>query len=461
MPYTVQIDGNDGTGKTSVIKKLLESEFVKAKGINDIKDRGLLTTLTDVHPDELPDELPGYEKGNFFDENATRYIILDAEPDVSMRRIYNRGPPYDKYDKFPMIFKYRNRFMRLAIKYQTVFIDTTKLTIDQVVEKVLSVLNPNLTMKAIKDMVLILPNPDNYDDDSFDKLPLVDQGHSKIIRAIDSNFTLVGYKPTVYSHKSQREGVVKLTDQERMKMTRSILYILDAEQIPHAYIYIGTKYILCKRLDPQRDIPPIEVIVKKCCVGSDKYRYNGIDRLIGRSGMPIVEPDRREYEDLLVRCDYRNPNHVFCKKSDDPNVKMDTELVYPKYLTEEEEDAILSDPTIYKKPKGDETVCDDLADKFMNVSATKTLARKTFQVLDKHFKKMGIYFEDVCFMITTDGTHHYSEISQDCGRYKKIEENGMTDLDKDIWRAGGSSEHVREKWAQLTVITHDYAKSIY
>ena len=72
----------------------------------------------------------------------------------------------------------------------------------------------------------------------------------------------------------------------------------------------------------------------------------------------------------------------------------------------------------------------------------------------------------------------YSEISQDCGRYKKIEliekpgdskneliekprdsknsKSELSDLDKDIWRAGGSSELVLEKWKIMTHLVEDY-----
>lgn len=97
----------------------------------------------------------------------------------------------------------------------------------------------------------------------------------------------------------------------------------------------------------------------------------------------------------------------------------------------------------------------------INVNDAKNLAKKTFNRLEFHFKQMGILFQDVCFMITTDGKMHYSEISQDCGRYKKIDEDGLSSLDKDVWRAGGSSELVYDKWRQLTKITYEYVKKIY
>jgi hypothetical protein len=89
---------------------------------------------------------------------------------------------------------------------------------------------------------------------------------------IDGRFTIVAYKPTVYSHKQQRAGVIEGSGNERMQMTKDLLYLFDIETIPHSYLYIGKQYILCLRIDPS-DVPPIEVIVKRCCVGTDKHRY--------------------------------------------------------------------------------------------------------------------------------------------------------------------------------------------
>lgn len=405
---TCVIDGNDGTGKSTIVKKLKE-KFPQI----EFKDRDVLTKLTDVYDDDLPKELPNRE--------TTIYIVLDCSVEGSLSRIEKRGLPKNQWETPEALFKYRNRFLRLAIRYQTYYVDTTQLTIDQVC----GVVHKIISYYPSKNN--ILPNPDLFSDEQFNKLELLIEGNSKIIKIVDENFTLVSYKPTVYSHRQQREGVVKFTDRERQKMTKNILYLLEKHMIPHAYIYVGEKYILCKRLDIQNDIPPIEVVVKKCNVGTDKYRYYEIDKKVSRFGKKVVSGENREYPNFLVRFDYRNPNH-------DPNTG---------------------------KPLGDECLCDDLADQFINVEQAKVLARITFTILNEHFSKMGIYFQDVCFMITTDGSQHYSEISQDCGRYKKIDEDKLESLDKDVWRAGGSSDLVFEKWHQLTGIVHDYVKKNY
>lgn len=152
------------------------------------------------------------------------------------------------------------------------------------------------------------------------------------------------------------------------------------------YFYVGNEYTLCEKLDITYDIPSIEVIVKRCCVGTDKHRYFGVNSKMSRLGGPIVSQDENmEYPDILVRFEYRNPNY------------------HPET----------------KKPLGDEALYDDLADYFINVKESKILAKRTFTSLSSHFDKMGIYFVGVCFMIATDGKKHFYEISQDCGRFKR------------------------------------------
>jgi phosphoribosylaminoimidazole-succinocarboxamide synthase len=506
------IDGGDNCGKSTVIA-LLNDHFQNLK--LSIKDRGVLTMLTDVYEDDLPKALPPNDV----------IIVLDADVEVCMKRMIQRQKPRDEYDTFEAIFKYKNRFMRLVIKYGTYYVDTTHLTKEQVFDCVAEIIGATLNNKSLANYQL--PNPDDFTPEMFSKLPLVAEGYSKIIRAVNDQFTLIEYKPTVYSHKQRREGVIPFTDQERMRMTKNILYILEKEQIPHAYVYVGDKYVLCRRLHPKKDIPPVEVIVKKCNEGTDKYRYHWLDHELDRYGKPIITNDNREYSDLVVRFDYRNPNHVYiikvkqgtkeiyfafphykpeplnefhwldsiiiqnpfgenitinlpnylpedivekfksalnsCRVNKNPDDDMiDIVLHFPHYIPSNLEEELKRDPNIFRKPIGDECMCDDLADKFINVAEAKKLALRTFRVLDKHFEKMGIYFQDVCFMILRDGSAHYSEISQDCGRYKKIEKEGtMTALDKDVFRSGGSSALVHEKWREMTKITKEYVQGIY
>jgi len=399
----VKVDGNDGTGKTVQCRLLTErNPWI------EVFDRSELTKLTDIFDSDLPEKL-----------SEGIYFILDASVETCIERISHRGIK-DVYDTPESLFKYRNRYRRLAIKYQTFYIDTTHMNIEQVYETIIGLLNG-----SIEKSKYTLPNPDCLED-RFDSFPLVAEGESKIIRNYDERFNVIKYKPTVYSHKQQRAGVIQFTDRERMEVTRYILYLFDIEGIPHSYVYVGHIFVLCEKLDPMKDIPPIEVIVKRCCVGTDRYAYYKLFERKTRMGTPVVN-DNNEYPNLLVRFDYRNPNH------------------HPET----------------GKPMGDMAMGDDHANMFIDVKNAKELALRTFRTLMKHFEKMSIYFVDVCFMITNDGLTHYSEVSQDCGRYKHTKENEMTDLDKDVWRSGGSSELVYQKWHQLTEIVRDYVKKTY
>jgi phosphoribosylaminoimidazole-succinocarboxamide synthase len=212
-----------------------------------------------------------------------------------------------------------------------------------------------------------------------------------------------------------------------MKTTQNMLDILSRHGIKHVYYYIGEKFILSEKLDITKDIPPIEVIVKKCFVGSDKYRYYNLEQLKNRFGKHVVSKDKNEYQKRLVRFDYRNPNF------------------HPET----------------GKPIGDMLLCEDLADEFINVENAKTTALIVFNTLDMHFAKMNIYLEDICLMLVVNGDKLYGEISQDCGRYKYIKENELSDLDKDVWRAGGSSELVLEKYQRLSKLINEYVLSLY
>lgn len=543
----VVFDGNDGTGKT-MVTEAVRKEFPQIL----FQDRGELTKLSDKYPDKTnvltrwTDGLPIF------------HIILDAEPDTCLARIQHRGGETDKFDSHKSLFCYRNRFRRLAIQYRVPIIDTTHMHPDEVIDTASDIIKIFLTIVpecmdkgVIPNYTEFVPieyrivNPDDVTPTEYAALPLLTEGFSKQIRIWDDKFTLIEYKATVYSHKQQREGWIKDTDKERMAMTSDILCILDMEGIPHAYIYIGERYVLCEKLSLETDIPPVEVIVKKCCLGTDKYRYHGIDALPSRFAdpetgglIPVVSTKNREYPDIIVRFDFRNPNHAHYRKIYKPtnniskceqtiiwpwmnqlnkvwialyiayiallvvsvvsgqwltvvlaiasgvasyymfadgkrsdkkvieNVRDAREytlepLNLPKYISDEKKAELRADPDIVEKAIGDEAMCDDTANFFINVAAAKALAKSTFKALDKHFEAMGVYFEDVCFMLTTDGTKHYYEISQDCGRYKKLTEDGMTDMDKDVWRAGGSSELVADKWHQMSELVHAYVTEIY
>ena len=67
-------------------------------------------------------------------------------------------------------------------------------------------------------------------------------------------------------------------------------------------------------------------------------------------------------------------------------------------------------------------------------------------VLANFLAEHDVVLYDLCLFISADGETVFGEISQDCGRFRHFD---LGSLDKDEWRAGGSSEHVLNKWQML------------
>lgn len=107
----IEIDGNDGVGKTTVIKELL-----KYNPDYKIKDRGALTTATDT--------------GNFIKNKNTCYILLTASPISCQNRIIARGGSItEKYHTIEDLIKYHDRFIELGNKYNIPIYDTEEIKI--------------------------------------------------------------------------------------------------------------------------------------------------------------------------------------------------------------------------------------------------------------------------------------------------------------------------------------------
>jgi hypothetical protein len=121
------------------------------------------------------------------------------------------------------------------------------------------------------------------------------------------------------------------------------------------------------------------------------------------------------YPSLLVRFDWRNPLH------------------HP------ETGATLAD----------EVLADGQADWFFDVAQARLTALQTFRVLSTFLAERDVILYDICLFITADGRTIFSEISQDCGRFRHVD---LASLDKDTWRAGGSSDQVLRKWQMLLEI---------
>ncbi len=253
----------------------------------------------------------------------------------------------------------------------------------------------------------------SIDFDTFRKMPLVVEGESKEIRALDDDYCIIYFKPTIYSFTYNRTGIVEGSNIPRVHVSKVLCELLKENGIKHAYLDYGDEFVLARII---KNAPNIEVVVKANHTGTSKHRYFGMGKSHVRmthpyySGMEIK--DMEPYPAPIVRFDWRNP---------------------------------FWEPDTHKM-LADEVMCDDQADYYIDVKKAKKTAALTFSVLSDFLASKDIVIYDLCLFISEDGETVYGEISPDCGRYRHYD---LGSLDKDVWRAGGSSDQVLEKWNLL------------
>ncbi|MEG1009202.1 MAG: phosphoribosylaminoimidazolesuccinocarboxamide synthase [Clostridia bacterium] len=247
----------------------------------------------------------------------------------------------------------------------------------------------------------------------FKTLPFYLEGESKEIRLINDEYCVIYFKPTVYSFTSNRTGIIEGSNIPRVHVSKVLCELLKANGINHAYIDYADEFVIAKVI---KDTPNIEVVVKANHTGTSKHRYYGMNNMCVRKshklyeGLPIKDMDA--YPEPMVRFDWRNP---FVN----PNTNIQL---------------------------ADEVLGDEQADWFIDVKEARLTAKKTFQILSDFLVEKDIVIYDLCLFISEDGKTVFGEISPDCGRYRHFD---LGSLDKDIWRAGGSSSDVLDKWNLL------------
>lgn len=453
------IDGIDGTGKTTLLKKL-----ARDKRIHNVicYDRHKIITDATLSLKSIPEG--GSIYNDIFTRENTTVIILESELLTCDERITTRND-VKKYEKIGAQCYFRLRYRQLAALYGYNILNNDG-TMDELVENTFKILDGDETFKV--------PNLKLMTDEYFNLLKPVAEGESKIVRSFNERFDIVRYKPSVYSHKRQRGGTVKGTDLERQKTTMNIMLLLAKENIEHTYWCIYNGFILAEKVKP----PSVEVCVKGAHVGTHKHIYYDMCNKTDRFGNKLTSSNDM-YPEPIVRFDWRNPNHIL-PSDNEKLIDMKHTQIFVNPLresgkTDEEINNILNDMFPHGVPLGDYAMCDSLADRFIDVNKTKLLVTKAFKALSYHFAMINIRFKDVCFMPTTDGKKLYGEVSQDCGRYEAIDpsitafqkcletkipwDDESTSLDKDIWRSGGTSELVLEKWKRLTFLIDNYTQS--
>jgi phosphoribosylaminoimidazole-succinocarboxamide synthase len=240
-------------------------------------------------------------------------------------------------------------------------------------------------------------------DARFAELPLLVEGESKVLRAAAPGLAVVRLKPTLFSFRAGRHGIVEGTDALRLRISERLWAVLEGSGIPTTIRSVGLHSYLTEFVDA----PPIEVVVKACNVGTPKHIYSGMGTHRTRFGTTIeADVPHPPY----VRFDWRNP-----------------------------------------LPDRDECLPLWLADQFIDVNCAQKTALYAFDVLSSYFQARGLHLLDICFMMTSDGKALYGEVSPDCMRLKRL---GL-DMDKDLWRKGKDAEVIVRLWSQLLSLLSD------
>jgi phosphoribosylaminoimidazole-succinocarboxamide synthase len=273
--------------------------------------------------------------------------------------------------------------------------------------------------------------------EEFGRLPLVIEGESKEVRYAGGGRVVIRFKPTIYSFTANRCGVVPGSDVLRLRATRVFVDVLRRAGLRHAYQQLNDRFVLADLVVQPRTAltpspfrpddlgpaemaqlavaPPIEVVIKCMHSGTSKHRYAGMAGQPVRrdhpyyAGMSFGADDG--YPQPIVRFDWRNPLH------DAQGNRL-----------------------------ADEVLPDAIADWFIDAARARQTALAAQDALAEFLASRDIVCYDLCLFVTEDGGTIFGEISQDCGRYRHFD---LGSLDKDVWRAGGSSEQVLAKWQTL------------
>ena len=280
-------------------------------------------------------------------------------------------------------------------------------------------------------------NLDELDDAGFAALPLVVEGESKEVRYAGAGQVVIRFKPTIYSYTANRCGTVEGSEVLRLRASAVFAQVLERAGIAHAYRQLSDRWALAdlvlqpvsardpkpfrpddlsaEELERLAVAPPIEVIIKRMHSGTSKHRYFGMAGHPLRGSHPLYAgvtfAPEDAYPQPIVRFDWRNP------LQDDAGKRL-----------------------------ADEILPDTVADWFIDVEAARDTALRAYDALSEFLNERDVVCYDLCLFLTEDGRTIFGEISQDCGRFRHFD---LGSLDKDVWRAGGSSAQVLEKWALL------------
>lgn len=302
--------------------------------------------------------------------------------------------------------------------------------------------------------------------EAFKQLPLVIEGESKEVRYAGYGLVVIYFKPTIYSYTQNRCAVVDGSNIPRLRASRIFVGMLSKAGIRHAYREVGLQFVLADLVMPH-DVefrkygirpfvppdlteeqiarlphaPPIEIIAKRYLTGTTKHGSVGMVGSRVRAshpfyaGMPLTGDGA--LPEMLIRFDWRNP-----LTNPGQGKRMAEQIMGRNPVHRIVETAIIA----YGDRCADAVLPPQIADLFINVELARQTAFVAATVLEEFLATRNIVFYDLCMFIDESGTLVYGEISPDCGRFRHLD---LGSLDKDVWRTGGSSADVIQKWQLL------------
>jgi phosphoribosylaminoimidazole-succinocarboxamide synthase len=257
----------------------------------------------------------------------------------------------------------------------------------------------------------------------FESLPLLVEGESKIVRRWTDKLVAVRFKPTVYSFTANRYGEVAGTDVIRLNFTAALFRLMastrfDGAAIPRSAFVAQVESPTSGPLLIERMVEScnIEARIKRYHIGSPVHRYLFTEKHPTiRSASPLSRWSR--LDSPVVCFDWRHP--LFDGEG---------------------------------RRLADEPLSDDYAAVWMrDVGYAKEMARQTFIWMEKMFEAAGIRLIDMCIFIDREGKTIYGEISPDCMRVRLDlgDPSQAKAADKDLWRAGRSSDSLRRRYEEV------------
>ncbi len=204
----------------------------------------------------------------------------------------------------------------------------------------------------------------------FNELPIVSEGHSRVVRLIDEETVIIVLKPALYSIMENKVQLAIETDRIRLRCSEVFWRVLKSNGVSLPIITVGEDYYISRRVNA----PPIEVVVKAAHVGTPKHIYKGMHRARTRDGNLVTADGLHP---PYVRFDWRNP-----------------------------------------LPDRDECMPIGLADRFIDTVVAQKTVLRAFDIMSYFLIGRGIILLDVCFFVSTDGLEIFGEISPDCLRFR-------------------------------------------